>query len=124
MVLLNIAPVDIYVGAATVTTSVGMKLSPGAAELLVSEAGTDLAILQQELSKLLQFTKGGKDPVTADEGIRVDTSLEKLAKLKAVFRADGTVTAGNSSPLNDGAAALCLASEEGLKALGATLLLL
>ncbi|MBX6356361.1 MAG: acetyl-CoA C-acyltransferase, partial [Micromonosporaceae bacterium] len=55
-----------------------------------------------------------------DEGIRPDTSLEKLAALKPVFRPDGTVTAGNSSPLNDGAAALLLADEAGLRRLGAT----
>jgi acetyl-CoA acetyltransferase family protein len=46
-----------------------------------------------------------------DENIRGDTSLEKLAKLKPVFRKDGTVTAGNSSPMNDGASALMLTSE-------------
>ncbi|MET7394748.1 thiolase family protein [Dactylosporangium sp. NPDC005572] len=55
------------------------------------------------------------DGVTSDEGIRADTSLEKLAKLKTVFKADGTVTAGNSSPLNDGAAGLVLMSEDALK---------
>jgi 3-oxoadipyl-CoA thiolase len=48
----------------------------------------------------------------ADEGPREDTSLEKLAKLKPAFREGGTVTAGNSSTLNDGAACLVLASEE------------
>ncbi|MDO4855169.1 MAG: acetyl-CoA C-acetyltransferase [Limosilactobacillus gorillae] len=48
--------------------------------------------------------------VTADEAIR-DTSLEKLATLKPVFKEDGDVTAGNSSGLNDGAAALILMSE-------------
>ncbi|SHF69656.1 thiolase family protein [Streptoalloteichus hindustanus] len=53
-----------------------------------------------------------------DECIRDDTSLEALARLRTVFRADGTVTAGNSSPLNDGAAALLLADEEGVRALG------
>ncbi|MGI5289103.1 thiolase family protein [Nonomuraea polychroma] len=53
--------------------------------------------------------------VTRDEGIREDTSLEKLARLKPVFRKDGTVTAGNSSPLNDGAAALLLTDEAGLR---------
>lgn len=50
-----------------------------------------------------------------DEGPRTDTSLEALAKLPSVFKEDGTVTAGNSSPMNDGAAALLLATEEGLK---------
>ena len=44
-----------------------------------------------------------------DECIRADTTLEKLAQLKPAFREDGTVTAGNSSPMNDGAAALLLA---------------
>jgi 3-oxoadipyl-CoA thiolase len=56
--------------------------------------------------------------VSVDEGIRADTSLEKLGTLKAVFRKGGSVTAGNSSPLNDGAAGLVLASEEGLARLG------
>jgi acetyl-CoA acetyltransferase family protein len=54
-----------------------------------------------------------------DEPIRPDTSLEKLAKLKPAFRDDGSVTAGNSSPLNDGAAALLLADEDGVRAIGA-----
>ena len=53
-----------------------------------------------------------------DEPIREDTSLEKLAKLKPAFREDGSVTPGNASPLNDGAAALLLADEEGVKAIG------
>ena len=47
-----------------------------------------------------------------DEPIRSDTSLEKLAKLAPAFREDGTVTAGNASPLNDAAAALLVASKE------------
>jgi 3-oxoadipyl-CoA thiolase len=54
-----------------------------------------------------------------DEGVRPDTSLEKLAKLRPVFRPDGTVTAGNSSPLNDGSSALLLADEQGLSTIGA-----
>jgi acetyl-CoA acetyltransferase family protein len=45
-----------------------------------------------------------------DESIRADTTLEKLAALKPVFRPDGTVTAGNASPLNDGASAVLLGS--------------
>jgi acetyl-CoA acetyltransferase family protein len=53
-----------------------------------------------------------------DEGIRADTSLEKLAKLKPVFVEDGTVTAGNSSPLNDGAAMLLLGSEAASETIG------
>jgi acetyl-CoA acetyltransferase family protein len=53
-----------------------------------------------------------------DENIRPDTTLEKLAKLKPAFAEDGTVTAGNSSPLNDGAGAALLADEAGAQAIG------
>ncbi|MBC3982707.1 acetyl-CoA C-acyltransferase [Streptomyces sp. AC536] len=53
-----------------------------------------------------------------DETIRADTSAAALARLKPAFRTDGTVTAGNSSPLNDGAAALLLTDEAGLRATG------
>jgi len=56
--------------------------------------------------------------LTRDEGIRADASVEGLARLKPVFRPDGTVTAGNASPLNDGAAALFLADDAGLERLG------
>ena len=57
--------------------------------------------------------------VEADEGPRPDASLEKLAKLAPVFREGGTVTAGNASTLNDGAACLLVASEKGAEELGA-----
>jgi acetyl-CoA acetyltransferase family protein len=53
-----------------------------------------------------------------DEPIRPDSSLEKLARLRPAFREDGTVTAGNASSLNDGAAALLLAGEDGVAATG------
>jgi len=56
--------------------------------------------------------------VARDEHPRPDTSLEKLATLKPAFREGGTVTAGNSSGINDGAAALVIASEERAQALG------
>ena len=56
---------------------------------------------------------------TRDEHPRPDTSAEKLAALKPAFRASGTVTAGNSSGINDGAAALVIASEEKARELGA-----
>ncbi|MDX6625202.1 MAG: hypothetical protein QOE56_191 [Solirubrobacterales bacterium] len=54
-----------------------------------------------------------------DEGIRADTSLEKLASLKPAFVEGGTVTAGNSSPLNDGAAMVLLGSEAAAARIGA-----
>ncbi|MFI9168915.1 thiolase family protein [Streptomyces lincolnensis] len=56
--------------------------------------------------------------VDADECIREDTSAEKLARLKPVFREGGTVTAGNASPMNDGAAGLLLVGEDALNDLG------
>jgi len=56
--------------------------------------------------------------VEADEHPRADTTAEKLASLKPAFKKEGTVTAGNSSGINDGAAALVIASEERAKALG------
>jgi 3-oxoadipyl-CoA thiolase len=56
---------------------------------------------------------------THDEHPRPDTSAEKLAALKPAFRTDGSVTAGNSSGINDGAAALVVASEERARELGA-----
>jgi len=56
----------------------------------------------------------------ADNLVRADTSVEKLAKLRPVFAKDGTITAGNASPLTDGAAAVLLMSEEKAKALGYT----
>jgi acetyl-CoA C-acetyltransferase len=56
--------------------------------------------------------------VTKDDGPRPDTSIEKLSQLKPVFRPDGTVTAGNACPLNDGAAAVLVMSEERASQLG------
>ena len=53
-------------------------------------------------------------PLARDEGIRDDTSVDKLAGLTALFAAGGTVTAGNSSPINDGASAVLVAGEGAL----------
>jgi 3-oxoadipyl-CoA thiolase len=64
--------------------------------------------------------KKGLTVVFADEHPRPDTTLEALAKLKPAFRTPGTVTAGNASGVNDGAAALILASEEAAKRHGLT----
>jgi acetyl-CoA acetyltransferase family protein len=62
---------------------------------------------------------GGTD-LERDEGIRPDSSPEKLAKLKPAFRPQGTVTAGNSSPLNDGASALLLGDRAAAERFGNT----
>jgi acetyl-CoA acyltransferase len=67
----------------------------------------------------LSDTRGGSAAVfSADETIRRDTSLQKLATLKPSFRPDGRVTAGNASQISDGAAAVLLASESAAKRLG------
>jgi len=58
--------------------------------------------------------------VHTDTIVRGDTSVEKLAKLRPVFAKDGTLTAGNSTPLTDGASAVLLASEDKARALGLT----
>src|SRR6476620_339761 len=64
--------------------------------------------------------KAGPIVVDKDEHIRADTTLEALTNLKPFWRNPGTITAGNASGVNDGAAALILASEDGVKAHGLT----
>ena len=64
--------------------------------------------------------EGGSNLVTTDDGIRAGTTLEKISQLGPVFRPDGTVTAGNACPLNDGAAAVIVMSDTKAKALGLT----
>lgn len=72
--------------------------------------------LAQEIAPvLIPQKKGDAVLFSADEFIKSATSIEGLAKLKPAFRSAGTVTAGNASGLNDGAAALLIASENGLK---------
>jgi len=56
--------------------------------------------------------------VSVDEGVRPDSTVETLARLKPAFAADGTITAGSSSPISDGAAALVIASAETARRLG------
>jgi acetyl-CoA acyltransferase len=63
---------------------------------------------------------GSTQVVTMDEGIRWDTTLEKLASLQPAFKADGVVTAGNSSQISDGAAAILIMGEDKAQELGLT----
>jgi acetyl-CoA C-acetyltransferase len=64
------------------------------------------------------------EPVTfdADEGVRPDTTVDVLSRLRPAFAADGTITAGSSSPISDGACAVVVASAEAAAAIGATVL--
>ncbi|HZJ08448.1 MAG TPA: thiolase family protein, partial [Trueperaceae bacterium] len=71
-----------------------------------------------ELTPVEVETKHGSVHVSEDEGPRSDTSFEALARLKPAFRPHGTVTAGNSSSLNDGAAAVIVASGDYVEAHG------
>jgi acetyl-CoA C-acetyltransferase len=64
--------------------------------------------------------KGAPVRVTRDESVRPETSLDALAALTPAFRSDGTVTAGNAPPVNDGAAALVVMSAARANALGLT----
>ncbi len=82
-------------------------------------AATEAGRLAEEIAAV--EARQGRETVLveADEGPRPDASMEKLAKLRPVFREGGTVTAGNASTLNDGAACLLIASEKGAEEIGA-----
>lgn len=70
----------------------------------------------------MQQKRGSSTVVSIDEGIRSDSTTEILAKLRPAFRPDGTITAGNSSQVTDGAAALLVTTREKAAAAGATVL--
>ena len=75
-------------------------------------------VFKEEIVPVTIQTRKGPVIVDTDEHPRADVSLEKLAAMKPAFKKDGTVTAGNASGVNDGAAALVLVSAEKGKALG------
>ena len=73
-------------------------------------------VFEQEIVKVVIPQRKKENIIfDKDEFIKASTSVEKLSKLRAAFKKDGSVTAGNSSGLNDGAAAMLLSSNEGLK---------
>jgi acetyl-CoA C-acetyltransferase len=84
----------------------------------------DLAVAAQESGffdrEIAPVTLADGTVVSKDDGPRPGTTLEKLASLKPAFREDGTVTAGNACPLNDGAAAALIMSADRAKELGLT----
>lgn len=75
-------------------------------------------VFKDEIVPVILKGKKGDTTVDTDEGPRPGTTVESLAKLRPAFKTDGVVTAGNSSGINDGAAAVILASEEKVKELG------
>ena len=85
-----------------------------------AHAATENGIFAHEIAPIEISTRKGTTVVDRDEGIRPETSLETLAKLRPAFRKDGVLTAGNSSQISDGAAALVLASAEAVERYGLT----
>jgi 3-oxoadipyl-CoA thiolase len=83
-------------------------------------AAAERGVFAEEIVPV-EAPKGRRETVVvdADEGPRPDASAERLAKLRPVFREGGTVTAGNASTLNDGAACTLIASEKGAEEIGA-----
>jgi acetyl-CoA acyltransferase len=73
---------------------------------------------EREIVPINVTTEAGEELMTTDEGIRPDSSVETLAKLKPAFKPDGVITAGNSSQITDGAAAVLIMSEEKANQLG------
>ena len=73
---------------------------------------TEEGRFERETIPMTVKMNGSEETVVADQGIRPDTSLEKLAQLKPAFKEDGKVTAGNSSQISDGAAAVLLMTRE------------
>ncbi|PSB32055.1 thiolase family protein [Stenomitos frigidus] len=80
-----------------------------------ASAARDRGLFQAEIMPIEVKTKHATQIVDRDEGIRPDTTLESLMKLRPAFKPDGILTAGNSSQLSDGAAALVLASATAVK---------
>jgi acetyl-CoA C-acetyltransferase len=88
----------------------------------VAKMSQDRAVAAQESGffdrEISPYTLPDGTVVSKDDGPRAGTTIEKLASLKPAFREDGRVTAGNACPLNDGAAAVVVMSDEKAKALG------
>ena len=74
----------------------------------------------REIIPMRVVTEDGEEMMATDEGIRATSTMEGLAKLRTVFREDGKLTAGNSSQITDGAAALLIMSERKAEELGLT----
>ena len=84
------------------------------------KAAQDAGFFAREISAITLKGRKGDTVIDTDEHPRADTTLDGLAKLRTPFRTPGTVTAGNASGVNDGAAALILASEDAARRHGLT----
>jgi acetyl-CoA acyltransferase len=83
-----------------------------------ADRATQEGRFEREIVPVDVVTDDGSERMTRDEGIRADSSLDTLGKLKPAFKADGVVTAANSSQITDGAAAVLIMSEEKANSLG------
>lgn len=83
-------------------------------------AATEEGRFESQIVPVTVKTDAGDEVVGRDEGIRYDTAMEKLATLQPAFKVDGVVTAGNSSQISDGAAAVLIMSEKKASELGLT----
>lgn len=81
-------------------------------------AAASAEFLAEEIAPYTLVSRAGETVVSDDDGVRADTTVETLARLRPAFSADGGITAGNSSQITDGAAALVLMSEETAAARG------
>ncbi|WP_432535544.1 acetyl-CoA C-acyltransferase [Kineococcus arenarius] len=114
-------------------TSMGLATDTSCAALGIDRAGQDewaaeshrraaasAALLAEEVVPVDVPGRRGSTTVTADDGVRPDTTPEGLARLRPAFRPDGTITAGNSSQITDGAAAVVLVSARHAERTGRT----
>ncbi len=116
-------------GASTERGNVRLEIDRSAQDAVAAAshqraaAATDNGILAEEIVPVTVRQRKGEDVVlTADEGIRPTTTVESLAKLRPAFNPDGAITAGNSSPLSDGAAALVVTTRAYAEDSGLTVL--
>lgn len=114
---------DAYIGMGMTAENVAEKYKIGRKEMdefaVESHQKASAAMESGKFkNEIIPVTLADGRSIDKDEGPRPETTFEKLSTLKPVFKKDGSVTAGNSSPLTDGAAAVVLMSAEKAKALG------
>jgi acetyl-CoA C-acetyltransferase len=116
---------DAYIAMGVTAENVAEKWEVSRADMdKYAQRSQELAVASQESGffgrEIVPVKLPDGTDVAKDDGPRADSTLEKLAQLKPVFKEDGKVTAGNSCPLNDGAAAVLLMSDAKAKELGVT----
>jgi len=114
---------NVYMPMGMTAENVAERYNVGREEMdKFAKRSQDRAVAAQERgffdNEISPYTKADGTVVSKDDGPRAGTTLEKLAELKPVFKDDGKVTAGNACPLNDGAAAIIIMSDERAKQLG------